>query len=226
LVQETDSYVVTRGARIVLTDDNGVRASMTASWLKQMGWQGVAVLAVDPAGAERVMGPYRPRVLGLDGISAPGIDAAALRDQLTAGTALVVDLATSRNYVRGHIPGAWFAIRSRLAEAQKRLPEAEAIVLTSPDGTLARLAAAELAETAAAPVMVLSGGTEAWRAAGFPLESGATHMASEADDVALSARERNRDREQAMRDYLAWEINLVNEMATDDDQRFRVVAGP
>jgi rhodanese-related sulfurtransferase len=226
LVQETDSYVATRGARIVLTDDNGVRASMTASWLKQMGWQEIAVLAVDPVGAERVTGPYRPRVLGLDGLSAPGIEAAALRDRLTAGTALVVDLATSRNYMRGHIPGAWFAIRSRLAEAQKRLPEAEAIVLTSPDGALAQLAAAELAETAAAPVMVLSGGTEAWREAGFPLESGATHMAGEADDVVLSARERNRDREQAMRDYLTWEINLVNEMATDDDQRFRVVAGP
>ena len=72
--------------------------------------------------------------------------------------------------------------------------------------------------------MVLSGGTEAWTRAGLPLETGATRMASEADDVVLSARERNHDREEAMREYLAWEINLVNEMATDDDHRFRVVA--
>ena len=28
-----------RGARIVLTDDKGVRADMTASWLAQMGWE-------------------------------------------------------------------------------------------------------------------------------------------------------------------------------------------
>jgi len=28
----------------------------------------------------------------------------------------------------------------------------------------------------------------------------------------------------AVREYLAWEINLVNDMASDDDQRFRVVA--
>jgi hypothetical protein len=27
-----------RGARILLTDDRGVRADMTASWLAQMGW--------------------------------------------------------------------------------------------------------------------------------------------------------------------------------------------
>ena len=34
LVQETDAHVATWGARIVLVDDNGVRATMTASWLK------------------------------------------------------------------------------------------------------------------------------------------------------------------------------------------------
>ena len=71
--------------------------------------------------------------------------------------------------------------------------------------------------------MVLAGGTEAWTAAGLPLETGATTMASEPDDVVLSARERGQGREEAMREYLAWEIDLVNQMATDDDQRFRVV---
>jgi len=38
LVQETDVFAPVRGARIVLTDDDGVRANMTASWLAQMGW--------------------------------------------------------------------------------------------------------------------------------------------------------------------------------------------
>ena len=44
LVQATDLYAGTLGARIVLSDDNEVRAVMTASWLKQMGWNDVAVL--------------------------------------------------------------------------------------------------------------------------------------------------------------------------------------
>ena len=43
LVQETDVFAPVRGARIALADDDGVRASMTASWLAQMGWD-VAVL--------------------------------------------------------------------------------------------------------------------------------------------------------------------------------------
>ena len=37
LVQEIDMAAPVRGARIVLTDDKGVRADMTSSWLAQMG---------------------------------------------------------------------------------------------------------------------------------------------------------------------------------------------
>ncbi|GKQ52271.1 rhodanese-like domain-containing protein [Bradyrhizobium sp. Ce-3] len=39
LVQEIDMAAPVRGARIVLTDDRGIRADMTASWLAQMGWE-------------------------------------------------------------------------------------------------------------------------------------------------------------------------------------------
>jgi len=85
------------------------------------------------------------------------------------------------------------------------------------------LAVADLAGSASVPIMVLAGGTEAWAGAGLPLETGATRMASEPEDVVLSARERGQGREEAMREYLAWEIELVNQMATDDDHRFRVV---
>ena len=39
LVQETDMAAPVRGARILLADDIGPRADMTASWLSQMGWE-------------------------------------------------------------------------------------------------------------------------------------------------------------------------------------------
>ncbi len=44
LVQATDRYIGTLRARLVLVDDDGVRAAMTASWLKQMALHEVAVL--------------------------------------------------------------------------------------------------------------------------------------------------------------------------------------
>ena len=64
LVQETDSHMATWGARVVLVDDDGVRATMTASWLKQMGWRDVAVLVCGPADGDwtdRATCATRPR---------------------------------------------------------------------------------------------------------------------------------------------------------------------
>ena len=59
LVQEIDMAAPVRGARILLTDDRGVRADMTASWLAQMGWE-VYVLEGGYGGALEI-GP--PRIL-------------------------------------------------------------------------------------------------------------------------------------------------------------------
>jgi rhodanese-related sulfurtransferase len=223
LVQETDAHVATWRARIVFVDDNGVRATMTASWLKQMGWSDVAVLTASSADGEWVSGPYVPHVLGLGAGTASLIGVGELGRAIEAGNAVVVDLDYSRRYAQGHIPGAWFATRARLTRVLRKLPASGTIVLTSPDGRLAQLAAADFTGAASAPVKYLGGGTQAWIEAGLPLERGPTHMADEADDVVLSARERNQDREAAMREYLEWEINLVNDMATDDDHRFQVV---
>ena len=222
LVQESDRHLGTWGGRAVLVDDCGVRAIMTASWLKQMGWK-VVVLAMEGSASKIETGPYRPTVLGLEAAKANFVSPAELNALLQAGSAQVADLDMSKSYYGGHIPGASFLLRTHLGEDISNLPAAETIVLTSPDGALAQLAAEEASAAIDTPVAVLFGGTEAWTAAGLPLETGATHMASAADDVRLKAREQKQDMEEAMRKYLAWEIELVNQMATDDDQRFPVV---
>lgn len=222
LVQETDYYMATWGARVVLVDDNGVRATMTASWLKQMGWADVAVLAADQSAGDRMPGSHVPHIPGLEAISVAGIGPMELRDRLAAGEVTVVDVDLSRQYVKGHIPGAWFANRLRIGAAPASWPVNQTIVVTSADGALAALAAAELQAVASIPVMTLRGGTQAWAEAGLPIETGATRLAHEPDDVFLAPRDRSQNREEAMREYLTWEINLVNDMAQDNDQRFRV----
>lgn len=222
LVQETDNYLATWGARVVLVDDDGVRATMTASWLKQMGWTDVAVIGLDAVPGPRVSGPHRAKALGLEQAAAPTIDVDGLKRHLDAGTATIVDLEYSKPYKKGHIPGAWFATPGRLGSALAELPTTGPLVLTSPDGALARLTATRLAKTTSRPIMALAGGTDAWVAAGHSLQAGADRLADTADDVWLPARERGGDREAAMRAYLAWEIDLVNQMASDDDQRFQV----
>ncbi len=224
LVQETDRHAATWGARVVVVDDDGVRAVMTAHWMKQMGWD-VAAMTVDMRAEGRQTGAWTPRVLGLDGLAIATIDAAALRERTQAGGVSVVDVDWSRDYREGHIPGSWYGIRAHLDAILPQLPSSNTVVFTSADGILAMLAAADLKKTASVLVLALDGGTAAWREAGFPLERGATRMATSPDDIRLRAREQTENVEDAMRAYLSWEIDLADQMATDDDQRFGILAG-
>jgi rhodanese-related sulfurtransferase len=221
LVQETDRHAATWGARVVLMDDDGVRAVMTAHWMKQMGWDAAAI-TIDAQAGPQQRGPWQARVLGLEDSAVPAIGAATLRERLRAGGVTVIDVDWSRDYLAGHIPGAWYALRARLGELLPQVPSAHTLVLTSADGVLAKLAAADVKRLSAMTVLALEGGTAAWREADYPLEQGATRMATAADDIRLRAREQNENVEAAMQAYLTWEINLAHQMATDDDQRFRI----
>jgi rhodanese-related sulfurtransferase len=208
LVQATDAYAAVRNARVVLADFDGVRATMTASWLLQMGWPEVRVLEMD-SGMPLVSGAESRRVLGLDGAKLDEVSAAKLQRLVEAGEATVVDFAPSLAYRDGHVPGAWFAIRARLGDALGRIGPATRYVFTSPDGVLARLAARDAAALTPAPVQVLDGGTAAWKAAGLPLERGSTRLAAATDDVYYRPYDRQGQIEQAMQDYLDWEVALV-----------------
>ncbi len=219
LVQATDQYVGPLGARIVLTDDKEVRAVMTASWLRQMGWNDVLVLA--ETGSETGW-PANP-VLGADPRPELRIGCAELSALRARDGATIVDLSLSRNYVKAHIPGAWFAIRSRLAQALPRIPARGALVLTSEDGILAGLAAPEACALTALPVRYLEGGNTAWRAAGHALSADDSRMADEPVDAWLKPYERPGDTTSAMADYLAWETDLLPRIERDGGCKFSSV---
>ncbi|MGQ0677608.1 MAG: rhodanese-like domain-containing protein [Rhodospirillales bacterium] len=220
LVQATDTYAGTRGARIALADNDGVRAAMTASWLTQMGWSDVFVLENALDGRKLESGAERTVVLGDPG-EVPGIGAEALKARIARGGVAVVDLDSSLNYKRGHIPGAWFAVRSSLPQAAAKLPAGSIVVVTSPDGVLAKFAAAELA-AAGREALALEGGTAAWRAQGFALETGDERWSVEPDDIWYKPYENEKAVEESMKAYLTWEVALVEQIERDGDARFRV----
>jgi rhodanese-related sulfurtransferase len=221
LVQATDVYMATRNARIVLVDDDGVRAVMTGSWLVQMGWPEVYVLDAGLAGRQLVQGTPAAVVPEVEDADVAALPAAELKILLDRGEVAIIDLAPSIAYEAGHIPGAWFAVRARLADSLDRVPRRPVLVLTSPDGRLARLAAAEVAPSGVAEIRVLEGGTDSWRALGLPLATGREAMADTPDDcwrrpydpyAGAGARER----------YLRWEIDLVHQIEREGDVGFRV----
>jgi len=98
-------------------------------------------------------------------------------------------------------------------------------VLTSPDGAMARFAYAEVKDLTKAEVLVLDGGTAAWRAAGHPVVADRTDPPDDACiDFYLRAYDRNSGVEEAMNAYLTWEIDLVNEIKRDGTIAFGVSA--
>jgi rhodanese-related sulfurtransferase len=210
-VQATDQYAGTLGARIVLIDDADVRAVMTASWLRQMGWRDVFVLAEKGTETGRPADP----VLGDPPRPELAVDAAELRALIAKDNATVVDLSLSPAYRKGHIPGAWFAIRARLARALAKIPLKGELVLTSEDGVLAGLAVPE----AGRPARWLRGGNAAWQAGGYELST-ESRMADEPLDVWLKPYERPNDTTGAMSEYLAWETDLLPRIARDGTCRF------
>ncbi len=218
LVQATDEYVATRNARIVLVDDTEVRATMTASWLLQLGWRDIWVLRNALSGVELTRddvktGPPSRRV-------AETLSPAELHRAIEGGEPfVVVDLASSEEFRAGHVPGAWWGVRARLRSCLERLPTTEGLVLTSPDERLAQLAAGDLGKHD--NVRVLAGGTNAWQAADLPTEQGLVRAATEVDDVWFRPYQQRGAIERWMREYLTWEVGLVEQLERDAEAPFR-----
>jgi len=231
LVQETDHQVPVRGARIVLVDDDGVRASMSASWLAQMGWEVYVPHAVPEAAAfseKEAPAPAYPPVAAVAAEITPG-ELSALLGQPSSGTA-VIDVTTSANYVRRHIPGAWYAIRAQLAHALDAvIPASRRYVLTCGSSLLAHYAAADVRALldargkADVEVLVLAGGNTAWFAAGLEAESGETRLATPRTDRYRRPYEGTDAPAQAMQAYLDWEYGLVAQLGRDGTHHFSVI---
>lgn len=217
LVQATDEYMAVRNARVVLVDDTEIRAIMTASWLIQSGWRDVSVLAGGLGDEPLAQGPHAPHIPGL--IKMKTVSVQQLKEQLeTPGEVALLDIATSREYIRSHIPGAHWIIRSRLAQDISRIPTSKKYVITSPDDVMAHLSAQELqALRGGTPVSVLKGGTAAWKKAGYAAEKSMTAPASAVEDVWLKPYEYESKNgpETAMREYLDWEVALTEAVEKD-----------
>lgn len=204
LVQATDQWIAVRGARVILADNDTVRARMSAAWLRLMGGWDVFVVT-DPLDGPLESGPWVPTLTHTP--SAPSVTPEALSAE-TGVT--VIDLARSIDFRAGHIPGSLWAVRGRLPEVQGP------VVITAPDPLLAHLAASETLGA-----RVLEGGVSAWRAAGLPMMADRQNPPDEACvDWYLRPYDRNSGIEDAMRAYLAWEIDLVHAVERDGDAPF------
>ncbi|NVZ71358.1 rhodanese-related sulfurtransferase [Pseudomonas costantinii] len=220
LVQETDHVASVRGARLVLADDDGVRANMSASWLAQLGWEVHVLDDLQP-------GHFSEKGAWVAPVPAPQqaelISPHTLVDWLAHGDTVVLDFTPSVNYVKRHIPGAFWALRAQLPQALAKIPPAERYVLTCGSSQLARLAVAEVEAITGKSVFLLQGGTTHWIAEQLPLEEGETNLASPRIDRYRRPYEGTDSPKEAMQAYLDWEFGLVDQLARDGTHGFYVI---
>ena len=216
LIQATDQWVGVKGARLVLVDDEMVRAPVVAAWLRQLGHEACVldggVTAARGLAWQRPM-PSAPAAL-------PSITPAKTAAALASDTARVIDLRPGMTYRKAHVAGAAWSIRPRIAALAA--PD-KIMVLVSDDHDIPALAARDLAEAGAKDVRQLAGSFGAWHAEGLPVASSAD-VPSDPDciDFLFFTARRHDGDPAAARQYLAWEQGLLAQL--DDQERgvFRI----
>jgi rhodanese-related sulfurtransferase len=217
-VQRADDTVAVRSGTIVFCCDGTARASLTASWYRQMGFPNVYAVA---GGTTAWTAAGRPLARGdeepVEPIAAeararvPQLTPAELASRLASPRSpVVIYVDPSDRFAAGHVPGAHWVPRGwlelRIAELVKDGP----IAVTDDDGQDAVLAAATLLDLGYRDVVALAGGTQAWRRDGRPTEQGLSGIVRPPDDVVPAGPDRSFA---DMINYLRWEERLGHKYA-------------
>ncbi|MCZ6872762.1 MAG: rhodanese-like domain-containing protein [bacterium] len=232
-VQRADDLVAVRNGQIVFACDGRVRATVAASWYRQMGFPNVYAvdgginawtasgLSLEQSTTNETAGGYDEGLISND---LPfGYETAKRKVDTITPQALqhllsdpeppvVIFVDTSQDFSRGHVPGAhwiprgWLEFRVTGVVTAKATP----VVVTCTDGLNAVLAGGVLKETGYQQVTVLEGGMAAWQQAGLAVEQGLSGVMSPPHDVLPMGIDRNWA--DAMH-YLRWEEALGKKYA-------------
>jgi rhodanese-related sulfurtransferase len=236
LIQATDQWIGVKGARLVLLDDELVRAPMVAGWLRQLGHEAYVLEEGASAVADSILGldmrggtVISARIVSDDvnlhqeetEPSDPGpMTPQELAAALSAGTAQVIDLRPSMQFRKGHIPGAVWSSRPRIVAAADR---SETIVLIFGELEHSVFAAGELVEAGFRDLRDLRGGFKAWRDAGLPVEATPDNPPdAECIDFLFFTARRHENDVEAAQQYLTWETGLLAQLDEQERGVFRI----
>jgi len=214
LLQATDQSIGVRHSRVLLLDDEAVRAPVVASWLWRLGYEtatvagGIRAPLHLPAQPEAT--PARPPLAKQD-----------LAAWVDRHAPLLIDIQPSLAYRQRHAAGALWSVRPRLAaQVQAAARADQPVLLLAADASTAALALAEL------PGRTLQWALAAdWHAAGLPVESTPDSPAdSEAIDYLFFVHDRHDGNLDAARRYLDWETGLIAQCQPDELAGFRLPA--
>jgi rhodanese-related sulfurtransferase len=221
LVQATDQWVGVKGARLVLLDEEGVRAPVIAGWLRQLGHE-ACVLDGGIAAAAALGWPQPPGPPALPVLKS--ITADEMAQTLDSASVQAIDLRPAITFRKGHIAQARWSIRPRIAAAAQRGIKTTVLVADEPG--IAALAALDLAEAGCRDIRQLTGGLADWRAAGLPILATSDDPAdADCIDYLFFVHNRHEGDAEAARQYLAWETGLLDQLDAQERGAFRPMIG-
>jgi rhodanese-related sulfurtransferase len=217
-VQRSDDLAVVKNCQIVFACDRKARATLIASWYRQMGFR--EVFAVDggtiawvAAGGALEAGLPKELPAGYPNARAKVtvVPPSALKD---SPPPVVIFIDTSQEFARGHVPGSRWVPRGwlELWIDDVAPSKSASIAVTCVDGRSSPLAAVTLGELGYRSVSILEGGVAAWQKAGLPLETGLTGVMATPTDVVPAGPDRNFA---DMQNYLRWEEALGHKYAPE-----------
>lgn len=216
-IQRADDFIAVPAAPVVLIDDDDARAWLTGYWLRRMGFPNVSVVAGGlrawreaglPVATSRVR---NPPLSGTDTPAVAEVEGAELHDLVGRGEVIVIDVGSSREYAKGHVPGARWLPRSWLELRIGDLASPrQQIVVTAANRDQARLGAEALARIGYAGIRILNDGNAGWERASFGLEPGEPAESYGGPDFVLPPYEQGRE---GMLRYLEWEVALAGDGA-------------
>ena len=215
-VQRSDEVAVVRNSTIVFCCDGKARATVTASWYRQLGLEQVYVVdggtsAWSAAGLDLEQGMPGEQPAGL-AQAREKVRFISAQELNSAPPKVTIFVDTSRDFARGHVPGARWAPRGWLEIQIGDLAseKAAAIAVTANGEANATLAGATLTGMGYGDVAVLKEGMASWRQMGLPLETGLSGVMGPPTDLVLSGPDRNYA---DMMNYLRWETALGEKYA-------------
>lgn len=222
LIQSTDTFAAVRHARMVLIDEHGVQAVVTAHWLARMGWD---VTVLSSAEEHFIRRSHSSPVTLIEPDSrAIRISAEDLRHLVDNEGCRVIDVGESYWYRQGRIPGSYYAMRSHLPRVLSEVPRDTTLVFVCSAGNQAPFAADDALQLGFNDVRWLDGGRPSWRRAGESFESIGDGddplLLTPTDDMWYPPWARAEGAREAMEEYLSWEVGLVDRLKTEEYLRF------
>lgn len=212
LVQATDEFLAVRNARIVLTDDLGLRAASTAIWLIGMGHE-VHLLDVDARKGEQAGPEAVP--------TAPDFPTLPLAEvKARIGACRLLDASRGMDYRKAHVDGAEWVTRARIGAD---LAGPDPVIVLGRSAALVSGVVQRLLALGAADVAGAIGGPADWQAAGLTVVD-SPYIPTEADciDFLFFVHDRHDDNLESARQYLRWEMGLLEQL----DEQERGVLNP